>query len=122
MTKRKTVKRAGHKIARPKRAESNGELLDGTITIVVRGGPHDGKTIYMSAMIVNDAADEVAKKLNMQPGSDGLTTFTPEFKMALSKRLQELGYDSTPEIAMHAQQKAFEYWTSLQKKTSQSQS
>ncbi len=118
MTKRKTVKRAGHKIARPKQTESNGELLDGTITIVVRGGPHGGKTIYMSAMIVNDAVNEVIRKLKLQPGSDGLITFTPEFKIALDKRLQELGYDSTPEIAMHAQSKAFEYWSSLQKKTS----
>ena len=113
MTKRKT--------ARPKRAESNGQLIDGTITIEVQGGPHGGKTIHMSAMIVNDAAEEVTKKLKMQPDSDGLMTFTPEFKMALDKRLQELGYDSTPEIAMHAQSKAFEYWTSLQKKTSSPQ-
>ena len=98
-------------------AESNGEFVDGTITIKVVGGPHGDKTIYMSAMIVNDAVNEVIKKLNLQPGSDGLMTFTPEFKIALDKRLQELGYDSTPDIAMHAQVKAFEYWSSLQKKT-----
>lgn len=126
MTKRKAVKRAGatragRKIPRPK-PESNGELIDGTITIEVKGGPHDGKTIHMSAMIVNDVVTEVSKSLNMEPESDGLTTFTPEFKMALDKRLQALGYDSTPEIAMRAQAKAFEYWTSLQKKTSSPQS
>ena len=117
MTKRKTVKRAGRKIVRPK-PESKGQLIDGTITIEVKGGPHDGKTIHMSAMIVNDAVSELIKKLKLEPDSEGLTTFTPEFKIALDKRLQELGYDSTPEIAMHAQAKAFEYWTSLQKKTS----
>ncbi len=114
MTTRKKTPTRKRKVA----AESNGELLDGTITIVVTGGPHGGKTIYMSAMIVNDAVSELISKLKLQPDSDGLTTFTPEFKMALDKRLQELGYESTPEIAMHAQQKAFEYWTSLQKKTS----
>ena len=117
MTKRKTVKRARRRIPRPK-LESNGQLIDGTITIEVRGGPHDGKTIHMSAMIVNDAVDEVVKKLKMEPDSDGLMSWTPEFKMALDKRLQDLGYESTPEIAMHAQSKAFEYWESLQKKTS----
>ena len=114
MTTRKKTPARKRKVA----AESNGELIDGTITIVVKGGPHDGKTIHMSAMVVNDAVNEVFKKLKIEPDSDGLTTFTPEFKMALDRRLQELGYDSTPEIAMHAQQKAFEYWTSLQKKTS----
>ncbi len=105
-------------VRKRKAAESNGELIDGTITIVVKGGPHDGKTIHMSAMVVNDAVSEVIQKLKIEPDSDGLTTFTPEFKMALDRRLQELGYDSTVEIAMSAQQKAFEYWTSLQKKTS----
>ncbi len=120
MTKRKAAKpkRAGRRIARPKQAESNGQFNDGTITIVVQGGPHDGKTIFMSAMIVNDAVNELCTKLRLEADSDGLMTFTPEFKMALDRRLQELGYDSTPEIAMHAQEKAFEYWTSLQKKTS----
>ncbi len=120
MTKRKAVraKRAGHRIARPKRTEDNGQLIDGTITIEVVGGPHGGKTICMSAMIVNDAVNEVIKKLNIEKDDDGLMTFTPEFKIALDKRLQSLGYESTPEIAMHAQVKAFEYWSSLQKKTS----
>jgi hypothetical protein len=117
MTKRKTVKRAGRKIPRPK-PESNGQLIDGTITIEVQGGPHDGKTITMSASIVNDAVNELLTKLKIKPDADGLTTFTPEFKIALDKRLQELGYESTVEIAMSAQEKAFEYWTSLQKKTS----
>jgi len=123
MTKRKTAgaRRTRRKIPRPK-AESNGQLIDGTITIEVKGGPHDGKTILMSAMIVNDAAEEVTKKLKMQPDSDGLMTFTPEFKIAFDKRLRELGYESTVEIAMSAQEKAFEYWTSLQKKTSSPQS
>ncbi len=114
MTKRKTVRPKRARVSQP---ESNGQLIDGTITIEVVGGPHGGKTIYMSAMIVNDAVDEVIKKLKMQSDSNGLMTWTPEFKIALDKRLQELGYDSTPEIAMHAQVKAFEYWSSLQKKT-----
>ena len=114
MTVRKSRKKT------PGKAESNGELLDGTITIQVSGGPHDGKTISMSAMVVNDAVNELLKKLKIEPESDGLTTFTPEFKIALDKRLQRLGYDSTPEIAMYAQGKAFEYWQALQKKTSES--
>ena len=117
MTKRKTVKRAGRKIPRPK-PESNGQLIDGTITIEVKGGPHDGKTILMSAEIVNDAVNELIAKLGLKPDSDGLMTFTPEFKIALDNRLRELGYESTVEIAMSAQVKAFDYWKSIQKKTS----
>ena len=114
MTVRKSRKKT------PGKAESNGELLDGTITIKVVGGPHDGKAIHMSAMIVNDAVTELITSLNLKPDSDGLYKFTPEFKMGLNRRLQELGYDSTPEIAMGAQEKAFEYWQTLQKKTSES--
>ena len=53
MTKRKTVRAKRTRVSRP---ESNGELIDGTITIVVRGGPHDGGNAMTHAELVARAA------------------------------------------------------------------
>ncbi len=120
MTKRKTVrpKRAGHKIARPKQAESNGQFLDGTIVIDIRSGPYDGKTLRMDATVVNIAANRLIVKFGLKPGDDGFYELPAEFGIELCDRLKELGYDSTPTIALHAWSKAVDYWNMVQKKTS----
>lgn len=117
MTKRKTVKRAGRKVARPKRAESNGQLVDGTISIVVRGGPHDGETLQMDATVVKLVAEKLQAKHSL-PVKDGHIQPTAEFAIDLDRALQDLGYKSTPTIAVHAWIKAVEYFIELQKKTS----
>ena len=117
MTKRKTVKRAGRKIPRPK-AESNGQLIDGTITIEVKGGPHDGEKIHMDATVVKLTAEKLQAKHKMAVGEDGLVEATAEFAVDLDKALQGIGYKSTPTIAIHAWIKAGEYFVALQKKTS----
>ena len=109
MTKRKTV--------RPKRAESNGQLIDGTISIEVRGGPHDGEKIHMDATVVKLAAEKLQAKHKL-PIEDGLMAPTAEFAVDLDKALQGVGYKSTPTIAIHAWIKASEYFVALQKKTS----
>lgn len=109
MTKRKTV--------RPKRAESNGQLIDGTISIEVRGGPHDGEKIHMDATVVKLAAEKLQAKHKL-PIEDGLMAPTAEFAVDLDKALQGIGYKSTPTIAIHAWIKASEYFVALQKKTS----
>ena len=109
MTKRKTV--------RTKRAESNGQLIDGTITIEVRGGPHDGEKIHMDATVVKLTAEKLQAKHKL-PIEDGLMAPTAEFAVDLDKALQGVGYKSTPTIAIHAWIKASEYFVALQKKTS----
>ena len=109
MTKRKTV--------RPKRAESNGQLIDGTISIEVRGGPHDGEKIHMDATVVKLAAEKLQANHKL-PIEDGLMAPTAEFAVDLDKALQGVGYKSTPTIAIHAWIKASEYFVALQKKTS----
>lgn len=109
MTKRKTV--------RPKRAESNGQLIDGTISIEVRGGPHDGEKIHMDATVVKLAAEKLQAKHKL-PIEDGLMAPTAEFAVDLDKALRGVGYKSTPTIAIHAWIKASEYFVALQKKTS----
>ncbi len=116
MTKRKTAgpKRAGRKIPRP---ESNGQLIDGTITIEVKGGPHDGEKIHMDATVVKLAAEKLQAKHKL-PIEDGLMAPTAEFALDLDKALQGVGYKSTPTIAIHAWIKASEYFLELQKKTS----
>ena len=106
---------------RKQQPSTNGKFLDGTITIEVQGGTHDGKTIHMDAAIVQAAAEQLATKHKLKI-SDGSYQPTPEFLLELDKRLQELGYDSTPTIARHAWIKASEYFTEIQKKTSQSPS
>ena len=116
MTKRKTVKRAGRQIPRPK-PESNGQLLDGTITIEVKGGPHDGEKIHMDATVVKLAAEKLQAKHKL-PIEDGLCSPTAEFAVDLDNALQGVGYKSTPTIAIHAWIKACEYFVELQKKTS----
>ena len=116
MTKRKTVKRAGRKIPQPK-PESNGQLIDGTITIEVKGGPHDGEKIHMDATVVKLAAEQLQAKHKL-PIEDGGYRPTAEFAVDLDKALQGVGYKSTATIAIHAWIRASEYFVELQKKTS----
>lgn len=116
MTKRKTVKPKRARVARP---ESNGQLIDGTITIVVQGGPHDGETLHMDATVVKLAAEKLQAKHQLQI-EDGQIEPTAEFAIDLDKSLQGFGYKSTPTIAIHAWIKAVEYFLDLQKKTNES--
>jgi len=99
-------------------AESNGQFLDGTIVIDIRSGPYDGKTLRMDATVVNIAANRLITKFGIKPGDDGLFELPPEFGIELCDRLKELGYDSTPTIALHAWSKAVDYFNMVQKKTS----
>ena len=117
MTKRKTVKRAGRKIPQPK-PESNGQLIDGTITIEVKGGPHDGEKIHMDATVVKLAAEQLQAKHGLKEDDKGLIRPTAEFAVDLDKALQVVGYKSTATIAIHAWIRASEYFVELQKKTS----
>lgn len=110
MAKRKTTQ-----------AEDNGHLQDGTITIEVQGGPHDGKTISMDATVVMMVAGELTKKHKLKT-ERGMTQATPRFAIELDEKLQEMGYSSTPTIAVHAWVKACEYFAAVQKKTSRSRS
>ncbi len=108
---------AKRKTARTKQAESNGQLIDGTITIVVRGGPHDGQTLHMDATVVKLAAERLQAKHQLEI-KDGEIEPTAEFAIDLDKALQGHGYKSTPTIAIHVWIKAVDYFVELQKKTS----
>ncbi len=105
-----------------KPAESNGEFLDGTIVIDVRSGPYDGKTLRFDASVVNNAANRLVDKFGLKPSKDGVIEYPPEFSIELSERFKELGYDSTPTIALYAWEKAVDHWNMSQKKTSPSPS
>ena len=93
------------------------QVIDGTITIEVQGGPHDGEKIHMDATVVKLTAEKLQTEHRL-PTEDGLMRPTAEFAVDLDKALQGVGYKSTPTIAIHAWIKASEYFLELQKKTS----
>lgn len=105
----KTVKR------KPK-PEHNGQLIDGTIEIAVQGGPHGGETIRMDATVVKLTAEALQDKHKLTV-TDGIIEPTAEFALELDQKLQEMGYKSTPTIAIHAWVTASNYFAELQKKT-----
>lgn len=95
----------------------NGHFIDGTITIEVQGGPHDGKTITMDASVVSLASVPLEKKHKLVTKGEQIHA-TAEFLVDLDAKLKSIGYESTPTIALHAWIKASEYLKAIQKKTS----
>lgn len=104
-----------------KTAENNGQLLDGTLSIEVRGGPHDGKTLQMDALVVKAVADKLVAKHELVV-KDGRYDYTAEFAIEFDQKLKDVGYDSTPTIALYAWVKAVDYFITVQKKTNESPS
>lgn len=104
-----------------RKPESNGHFQDGTITIDVQGGPYDGQTIHMDASVLQDVGRRLIQEHEL-PLEDGKYNPTPEFMIAFDARLKDLGYTSTPTIAIHAWVKALDWWSDVQKKTKRSRS
>jgi len=114
MTTKKTTRR--------KPADStNGELVDGTLTIAVKGGPYDGQTLEMDALVVRLAAETLVRKHGLKV-KDGWIDATAAFSVDLDKALKEVGYKSTPTIAIRAWEIACRLFAELQKKTNPSPS
>ncbi len=99
-------------------ADSNGEVLDGTLTFQIRGGPHDGKQIEMDAMLLKLACEQQEAAHKLPVDDDGCRRATPEFAVSLNQALIDLGYDCTPTIAVRAWVAVNEYFAAQQKKTS----
>ena len=99
----------------PKADERNGHIRAGIIRMQIQDGPLDGKTLEMDATIVKMCAAPLQKKHLTEV--DGFYEATPEFAVALSARLIETGYESTPAIAIAAWELAAAYFEEVQKKT-----
>lgn len=110
--RKRATRRATHKPA-----ESNGHIKDGTITVAVEGGPHDGKTLSMDAMVVKLIADELVETHDLTI-DNGKYIATAGFAVDLDNALQKIGYTSTPTIAVFAWVAACDYFAEIQKKTS----
>jgi len=100
---------------------SNGAVEDGTLTIDVKGGTYDGQTVIMDLMLLRLCSEEARAKHPLEE-RDGMVEPTAAFVSALDANLRNLGYKSTPAIAVHAWQKMCEHFATIQKKTKQSPS
>ena len=118
MTKRATKKpvRRRPKVA----AESNGHLEAhaGIIPIMVCGGENDGKKFDMDCTLVSAAANGLFQKHKLATGDDGNFVTTVDFLRDLDAAMQDLGYPTTPTIALGLWNRATEYLNEIQKKTS----
>jgi hypothetical protein len=99
----------------------NGQLEDGTITVSVKGGVLNGKTLEFDAMVVKLASEPLEAKHKMR-AKGGKLFATAEFAVEFDKKLKELGYESTPTIAIRVWSRAHEYFAEVQKKTKKSRS
>lgn len=102
-------------------SDSNGQVtvLEGEIVIDVKGGPHDGKTIRMDPLLLMLAAEPLERKHKLEIDDRGFVVasaaFIKDFDAALRN---DLGYESTPAVALGAWQAAHEYHAELKKKRS----
>lgn len=110
-------KKATPRRRRPPAPKPQATVADGTIETTVQGGPYDGKTLTFDVMMVKLASEPLQTKHKLQT-LDGVMHGTPEFAMALSERLKQLGYDCTPAIAIWAWIASCDYLANAQKKTS----
>lgn len=97
--------------------ESNGAVRDGVLRIDVEGGRYHGQTIVIDPLLVLLAAEPLERSHRLEQDGDTLRA-TPAFIVDLDKAMQDLGYSSTPAIALHAWIHSRAYFHEAQKKTS----
>ena len=101
-----------------KKPATNGQMIqEGQIIVEVQGGPHDGKTITMDAMLVKLTAERLEKKHQLEVDGDQYVA-TAKFAKEFAEELEGLGYDSSPSIALAAWGRANQWYVDLKKKTS----
>jgi hypothetical protein len=119
MAKKKTRAKAKRPPTRRKRrsspAETNGHVSDGTMEIIIQG--KQPRRIVADVMVVKLACEELEIAHKLKPDAKGQLHATPKFAIALSESFRELGYETTPNVAIAMWQRANEHFGQLQKKT-----